>query len=119
MSYLLLIVEPSGQRHERGREAGEAAYDSMIEYARSLEARGVLAGTNMPIQKLYSEFGYPASAVVGMSGNTLARCEPLTASTCSLPSVTCGRAKISGEMKKSTRPASNSVIASGAPLVGM
>ena len=46
MSYLLLIVEPAGQRHERGREAGEAAYDSMIEYARSLKARGVLAGTN-------------------------------------------------------------------------
>ncbi|HYL01745.1 MAG TPA: YciI family protein [Steroidobacteraceae bacterium] len=46
MSYLLLIVEPTGQRHERGREAGQAAYDSMIEYARSLKARGVLAGTN-------------------------------------------------------------------------
>jgi hypothetical protein len=46
MSYLLLIVEPTGQRHERGREAGEAAYDSMIEYARGLKARGVLAGTN-------------------------------------------------------------------------
>ena len=46
MSYLLLIVEPTGQRHARGREAGEAAYGSMIEYARSLKARGVLAGTN-------------------------------------------------------------------------
>ena len=46
MSYLLLIVEPTGQRHERGREAGEAAYDSMIEYARSLKERGVLAGVN-------------------------------------------------------------------------
>ena len=46
MSYLLLIVEPIGQRDERGREAGQVEYDSMIEYARSLQARGVLAGTN-------------------------------------------------------------------------
>jgi hypothetical protein len=46
MSYLLLIVEPTGQRHERGPEAGRAAYDSMLGYARSLKARGVLVGTN-------------------------------------------------------------------------
>jgi len=46
MSYMLLIVEPLKQRQERGREAGEAAYDHMLEYARGLKARGVLIATN-------------------------------------------------------------------------
>jgi hypothetical protein len=46
MSYMLLIVEPPGQRRERGREAGQAVYDRMLEYTRSLEARGVLLATN-------------------------------------------------------------------------
>jgi hypothetical protein len=42
MSYVLLIVEPPGQRAERGRAAGEAAYASMQRFAAALEARGVL-----------------------------------------------------------------------------
>ena len=42
MSYLLLIVEPPGQRAERGRVAGEAAYASMQRFAEGLQARGVL-----------------------------------------------------------------------------
>jgi hypothetical protein len=42
MSYVLLIVEPPGQRAERGRVAGEAAYASMQRFAAGLEARGVL-----------------------------------------------------------------------------
>jgi hypothetical protein len=46
MSYMLLIVEPPGQRQERGREAGEAAYDHMLEYSRTLKERGVLIATN-------------------------------------------------------------------------
>ena len=46
MSYLLLIIEPRGQRQERGREAGHAAYDRMLAFARSLKERGVLLGTN-------------------------------------------------------------------------
>jgi len=46
MSYLLLIVEPAGQRHDRGPEAGRAAYEQMLRYTDSLKARGVLAGTN-------------------------------------------------------------------------
>ncbi len=46
MSYLLLIVEPSGQRQDRGRAAGEADYERMVEYAKSLTARGVLVATN-------------------------------------------------------------------------
>ena len=46
MSYMLLIVEPPAQRLERGREAGQGAYDHMLEYARSLKERGVLIATN-------------------------------------------------------------------------
>ena len=46
MSYMLLIVEPPGQRQERGLEAGQAAYDHMLAYSRSLKERGVLIGTN-------------------------------------------------------------------------
>jgi hypothetical protein len=42
MSYLLLIIEPTGQRHERGVEAGRAAYDDMVRYAESLQGRGLL-----------------------------------------------------------------------------
>jgi hypothetical protein len=44
MSYLLLIMEPIGQRHERGEEAGRTAYDDMVRYAGSLQSRGVLIG---------------------------------------------------------------------------
>ena len=46
MSYMLLIVEPPGQREERGREAGEAVYDRMLEYSRTLKERGVLVAVN-------------------------------------------------------------------------
>src|SRR5579872_4493626 len=42
MSYLLLIVEPRGQREERGLEGGRADYASMGRYAESLKQRGVL-----------------------------------------------------------------------------
>jgi hypothetical protein len=42
MSYVLLIGEPPGQRAERGRVAGEAAYASMQRFAAGLESRGVL-----------------------------------------------------------------------------
>ena len=42
MSYLLLIVEPRGQREARGREGGEQAYASMVAFAEGLKARGVL-----------------------------------------------------------------------------
>jgi hypothetical protein len=46
MPYMLLIMEPKGQRRERGRDAGEAAYQRMLDYSRSLEARGVLVASN-------------------------------------------------------------------------
>ena len=42
MSYLLLIVEPVGQRAERTPEQGREAYGAMLRYAESLNERGLL-----------------------------------------------------------------------------
>jgi hypothetical protein len=42
MSYLLLIMEPIGQRAERTPDEGHAAYDTMVRFADDLKARGLL-----------------------------------------------------------------------------
>jgi hypothetical protein len=39
---MLLVVEPRGQRAERGEEGGREAYAQMLRYADDLKARGVL-----------------------------------------------------------------------------
>jgi len=46
MSYMLLIVEPAEQRQERGLEGGKLAYDAMLKFTASLQARGVLEASN-------------------------------------------------------------------------
>ena len=46
MSYMLLIMEPLGQRRERGMADGHAVYDLMLGYAENLKARGVLLQTS-------------------------------------------------------------------------
>ncbi|MCE4555622.1 YciI family protein [Roseateles cellulosilyticus] len=46
MPQMLLIIEPPGQRTERGRTAGEAAYDRMLAFADELKAEGLLLGLN-------------------------------------------------------------------------
>ncbi|MFN3304845.1 MAG: YciI family protein [Roseateles sp.] len=46
MPQMLLIVEPTGQRAERGRVAGEAVYQRMLDYAAELQAQGLLLGVN-------------------------------------------------------------------------
>ena len=43
MPYMLLIVEPAGQRAERTPEQGRDAYAQMQRYAEGLQARGLLA----------------------------------------------------------------------------
>jgi len=45
MSYLLLIMEPIGQRGERTLEAGHAAYDAMVRFGDDLKARGLLVAS--------------------------------------------------------------------------
>ena len=42
MSYMLLIVEPVGQRRQRTEDEGRALYDSMLKFSADLKARGLL-----------------------------------------------------------------------------
>lgn len=46
MQYMLLIVEPQGQRRVRAPEEGRAVYDRMLAYGASLKERGVLLESN-------------------------------------------------------------------------
>src|SRR2546423_13990562 len=46
MPYMLLIVEPQGQRRLRSPEEGRAVYEQMLEYTAGLKARGVLLESN-------------------------------------------------------------------------
>ena len=46
MSYMLLIVEPRGQRQTRSPEQGRAVYQRMVDYGASLKKKGVLISTN-------------------------------------------------------------------------
>jgi hypothetical protein len=42
MAYMLMMVEPVGQRSERGVAEGHVVYDRMLGFAESLKTRGVL-----------------------------------------------------------------------------
>ena len=44
MAYMLMLVEPVGQRQERGTAAGQVVYDRMLGFAESLKKRGLLRG---------------------------------------------------------------------------
>jgi hypothetical protein len=44
MAYLLMIVEPVGQREARSDAEGREAYAVMLDYAEKLRQRGVLRG---------------------------------------------------------------------------
>jgi hypothetical protein len=46
MSYMLLIVEPRGQRHERTLNEGQGLYQRMVDYGESLKKQGLLVATN-------------------------------------------------------------------------
>ena len=46
MAYMLLIVEPNGQRLERTPEQARAAYDTMQDYRESLRQKGVLVAAD-------------------------------------------------------------------------
>ncbi len=43
MSYMLVIVEPAGQRRTRTEAEGRALYGNMVNFSESLKARGLLA----------------------------------------------------------------------------
>ena len=42
MAYMLLIIEPAGQRLTRTEQQGREVYDRMLRYTDSLKARGLL-----------------------------------------------------------------------------
>jgi hypothetical protein len=42
MSYMLLIVEPAGQRAERTEDEARALYDRMMQFSEDLKKRGLL-----------------------------------------------------------------------------
>lgn len=42
MAYLMLIIEPRGQREARTDEEGHEAYDQMVAFSADLKQRGVL-----------------------------------------------------------------------------
>ena len=42
MPYMLLILEPHGQRQERNDAEGHAVYQRMLDFSASLKSRGVL-----------------------------------------------------------------------------
>ena len=46
MSYMLLIVEPQGDRADRSPADGQALYQRMVDYSRELKSRGILLGVN-------------------------------------------------------------------------
>jgi len=62
MSFLLLIVEPSGQRRAISAEEGRGRYQRMLDYSRKLKANGVLLAT----ESLRS----PALRLAGGNGHT-------------------------------------------------
>lgn len=45
MPYMLLIMEPHGQRAERGLAGGQQAYARMVQFGEGLAARGLLRAT--------------------------------------------------------------------------
>lgn len=44
MPYMLLILEPVGQREARGEAEGRVVYERMLRFADDLKARGLLQG---------------------------------------------------------------------------
>ena len=42
MSYMLMVVEPRGQRKERPDVQGRAVYDRMLRFTQDLQSRGLL-----------------------------------------------------------------------------
>jgi hypothetical protein len=46
MAYMLLIVEPSGQRQTRSQQQGRGVYQRMLDYTESLKTRGLLLASN-------------------------------------------------------------------------
>jgi hypothetical protein len=63
MSYMLLIVEPRGQRGARTLDEGQGLYQRMVDYGESLKKKGLLVATNSlkePAVRLTMRGGKPS-----------------------------------------------------------
>lgn len=72
MAYLLLIVEPRGQRAQRTPAEGQDAYAQMVRFGEGLKARGLLKA----VESLQSDAGGVRVSVRG--GKTALRDGPFT-----------------------------------------
>jgi hypothetical protein len=65
---MLLIVEPIGQRQERGAEGGQVAYGQMLDYTEALKDAGVLLASSSlatAASRLQRPAGAPARVTDG------------------------------------------------------
>src|SRR5215471_18601107 len=46
MAYMLLVMEPQGQRQTRSLPQGQEAYDRMVRFGEGLKARGILKASD-------------------------------------------------------------------------
>ena len=46
MSYMLLVMEPAGQRETRSPAEGHEVYDRMVRFGEGLRAKGILQASN-------------------------------------------------------------------------
>jgi hypothetical protein len=65
MAYMLMIVEPVGQRAQRGEAEGRALYDRMLGFAEELKTRGLL----LAVESLKSQ-DHDSARVEVRSGRT-------------------------------------------------
>lgn len=54
MAYLLLIVEPRGQRETRSAEEGREAYAQMVAFGADLKARGLLTASQSLLSDVHA-----------------------------------------------------------------
>ena len=58
MAYLLMIVEPRGQREARTAAEGQAAHDAMTRFAGDLAERGVLRAAYADLEIVHYAEGW-------------------------------------------------------------
>ena len=59
VSYMLLIVEPQGQRADRSLEDGQLLYQRMVDYSRKLGAASLAPDGIRDPERVMREYGAP------------------------------------------------------------
>jgi len=71
MAYMLLILEPRGQRAERGLEAGKQVYAQMLGFAEALKQRGVLQAVESLATDATATLSATAAAAMGVNAASI------------------------------------------------